>query len=251
LAIALPLLFVIVSLFVFVVAALAIFAACLAPYVWIRINLFWHPTLNVFVRELVEILGGLLCLPLFLILGWLMSMLAKPLNYFFGPIYDYLGDVAQYVGRRSEREKLQQHLAEILTGLAARAPNASIVIASHSLGTVLAAQTLIAIRHEIGLHRRITLITMGSPIRLMSRLCGRVIETPAEILCKLQQERVVNGWYNFWRNGDFVGRRLFQSTLAEISEKSVGSGGHTNYWGDARVWRELARLPIYGDGQSA
>jgi hypothetical protein len=57
------------------------------------------------------------------------------------------------------------------------------------------------------------------------------------------QVTVVRRWRNFYRTADLVGRKLGAAEVSNppcaITDVALGSGGHTEYFSDRRLAREL------------
>jgi hypothetical protein len=151
--------------------------------------------------------------------------------------YDYIGDVASYVASDSFREAAARQFASVLRHVAEQAPNARIVVVGHSLGSVLVSHALLNAQLKDG--RKPVLVTLGSPLARMSRWFPH-LRAPQQLLLAYRDRNLVEKWYHFWREGDYIGGALMPNRSDELyAEKPLGPGGHADYWGDERLWREL------------
>jgi hypothetical protein len=167
-----------------------------------------------------------------LFLGFMAFLLKQLL-----PAVDFPGDVAFYVGREDKRAQLESHLLAILESTAALMPGARILFVGHSLGSVLVANTYLKIACDCSLRERIVLVTLGSPLALLSRVFSGIIPRPEDVACSRPLF-----WANLWRDRDYIGRALRPQDNDHFAERSLGDGGHANYWGDSRLWRVMYDL---------
>ncbi len=130
----------------------------------------------------------------------------------------------------------------MVQSLGALAPAADIVVAGHCLGSVLAAHSALELPKEFVSSHKVVLLTMGSPLRLMSSLFPGVVKTPAELSSAYAETGRVSQWVNMWRDCDVVGRDLCDSGLNGLSEFSLGAGGHPDYWSDKRLWGKVIAI---------
>jgi hypothetical protein len=158
------------------------------------------------------------------------------------PLFDFIGDVSDYLGSNKRREQITAALAEMVQSLGELAPAADIVVAGHSLGSVLVAHSALELPKEFVLSRKVVLLTMGSPLRLMSSLFPGVVKTPAELSSAYAETGRVSQWVNMWRDCDMVGRDLCDVEFNGLSEFSLGAGGHSDYWSDKCLWGKVITL---------
>jgi hypothetical protein len=154
--------------------------------------------------------------------------------------YDYIGDVASWVASDRFREAAIGQFKAVLQRIAAQAPRAQILVVGHSLGSVLVSHALLESPLQDG--RRPVLVTLGSPLGRMSRWFAH-IASPQRLLLAYRDRGLVERWYHFWRDGDYVGRSLMPNRSDDLyAEKALGPGGHANYWDDVHLWRELVAV---------
>lgn len=218
-------------LWVFLGAAffLAVLAAFFLAFFYLQVNVpLWlgAPEYNVFD-------GGIVAIASF----WAFSFLAR----YFSSAFDLVGDVAHYVAHPDERRDNISRAAALFEVVATRAAGAHIVIAGHSLGSVLVSQSLEQMTSQYAGRGRTVLLTMGSPLNVMSKAFPSQIQSPAQLAAAFVTSGVLINWINLWREQDIVGRALaFQSEC--FAEESLGTGLHSNYWGDERVWISVATI---------
>lgn len=155
----------------------------------------------------------------------------------FAMVIDFVADVARYVGSAGFRNERESDLANVFRYVRARAPHSSILVVSHSLGTVLSSHTLArsAVIDAIG---QVDLITMGSPLVMMAKVFPGSILSPDQLLERYSYKPGVS-WTNLWRDSDPIGKALSPTQSGRFSEGSIGQGGHSNYWSDIRVWQAI------------
>ncbi len=194
-------------------------------------------------------------LPMLLLIFWLAYWLSGKLLM----VCDFVGDIVAYVGNRNLRSKAEDRLLSAVKALANAAPRARLLLIGHSLGSVLVTHTAIQFKNCEDLKGRVYLLTMGSPLRLMSWFFPRRVVTPVGLLTQLDEQKIVSFWLNLWRDADVVGRSLNvaavvkqQEQAQRFAEMSLGNGTHTDYWADARSWQAVvAYLQAASDGSIA
>ena len=159
----------------------------------------------------------------------------------FLPLLDLVGDVDHYVGRKKARKEIESDLRKIIMETADRRPNAQIILVGHSLGSVLVSQVASTLTLNEITGDRILLLTLGCPLRLISKVF-RTVKNPNDLIIDFKRNTVVHFWANLWRDRDFIGRELGVSNIDCFSEKSLGDGVHQGMWGDGRLWHEIQVL---------
>jgi hypothetical protein len=157
----------------------------------------------------------------------------------FLPLFDFAADVVTYFGRPKRRAEIQNTLAGIIDEAAARAPHARILVVGHSLGSVLVAHAVLEAKEAAG---RMIVLTLGSPLRLLSRIFARQIHTPDQLLAAYSETGTVLFWANLWRDRDVIGRELKPAASDRFAETSIGDGVHWDMWHDRRVWKSVDEL---------
>jgi hypothetical protein len=186
-----------------------------------------------------------------------MFVVLALLNWLAGKILmvcDFVGDVVAYVGNPSHRRKAEERLLQIIRDVARQSPRAQILVVGHSLGSVLVTHTALRLDDGEDLHHRLRIITMGSPLRMMSWFFPDRIHSAAQLRDEYRHRRLVSSWANMWRDADWIGRSLGESSVAEstargYAETSLGDGTHADYWADPRCWETVvAYLQSSADG---
>lgn len=159
-----------------------------------------------------------------------------------------IGDVARYLGSPDYVNRIQSQLGVELDRIVATKPT-SLVLLTHSLGTVIATEWLSNNAERLRQLERVTLITMGSPLkRFFCRLFPGFFPSPEEIFRDLRSRVPRFCWVNIYRPGDPVGTSLAlprDAACAEVSTRQhrwmfAFIGAHNGYWSDTRVATALA-----------
>lgn len=162
-----------------------------------------------------------------------------------GTLAKLLADVVKYLGNRRYREKLIGGLVEVI--LRAAGETNRIVLAAHSLGSVIAVDALLSIDQSVlPPNVRIDLITMGSPLRrIMCRFFGLVYLHPARLYEALSVRFAGRfRWVNVYRPSDPVGEKLELAGNDFATQQRVGALlAHVDYWSDGVV-AETVRLAL-------
>ena len=176
----------------------------------------------------------------------------------FAPSLKIALDIFRYIGNTSYRDKIQSHLnSEIqkLSGDGAKPPK-PLFIVSHSLGTVIAIHSLLS--SEVwSENARITLITLGSPVRrsFMRFFPGlffpaSITDVAAAIAGRVREFR----WINCYRPWDQVGTALGLNGLAYARDLSTHQwnriwNAHPDYWSDDHVLdtitKAIREIPVH------
>ena len=177
---------------------------------------------------------------------WISAVLVSPLlvcGFIAGVLYkaraleilDLIHDVTRYVGRKKKRRGLDVAFGELVNSIRSLAPRSQLVVVSHSLGTVVSTSALLQMPGQ-----RVHLVTMGSPIHFMTLVYPRVVRDPQFLADQLSSKGSVASWLNLWRDSDPIGRSLAVKNVS-FRQRSLGPGGHADYWNDKRTWDEIAR----------
>jgi hypothetical protein len=165
------------------------------------------------------------------------------------PSLKVLLDIFRYIGNTTYRDKIQLHLDGVIRGRSVDggAPR-PVFILSHSIGTVIALHSLLS-SEEWEEDARITLITLGSPIRryFMRFFPGlffpaSITTAAAAVAARVREFR----WINCYRPFDQVGTALGLSGLAYSRDISTNQferiwDAHPDYWSDDRVAGAITR----------
>ena len=162
------------------------------------------------------------------------------------PFIKILLDIFLYISDTSHRRRLQSLLdAELRLCLESRA---DIIIAAHSLGTVIALDSLINSQVWSAVPGcSVTLLTCGSPLRrfFFSFFPGHIFPASAEAsACRVARRLPRFRWLNIYRPWDEVGAAIGLTGPHFVSECSTGQKfrrpplNHVGYWSD-RLVRDL------------
>jgi hypothetical protein len=168
------------------------------------------------------------------------------------PAFKILLDIFRYIGDPAYREALQNAFSDTLERLRGQIEGRTFVLLAHSLGSVIAADSLAMSR---GWHRgdRVWLITMGSPLRrFFLRHFPRVFFPDSIAGLKVAAAASVSRfeWINVYRPFDYVGASLGLSRSRTGCDRCTNQWRrfHADYWSDSTVancvFEELARLNL-------
>lgn len=158
------------------------------------------------------------------------------------PVFDFISDIAVYVGRPLKRKETEAALFGILKATCERAPQARILLVGHSLGSVLVSHTALKLTALPSARGRVILLTLGSPLALLSRVFPAHVMTTSRLSSDFAKDGVLLFWANIWRDMDFIGRELVPGNAATFAETSLGAGPHWDYWADQRLWQAVVSL---------
>jgi hypothetical protein len=155
-----------------------------------------------------------------------------------GPLRVYL-DVLRYLGNPDYRAKILGGLDLKIRSLRARNPRSHIILVTHSLGSIIALDSLLN-SHTWRSVDRVTLVTMGSPLRrCLFRFFPHFLFPPSvpRILSMLRQRQQHFEWVNLYRPLDYIGGRVGLRRAFDRSTRQWGKilSSHSNYWSDPRV----------------
>ena len=163
-----------------------------------------------------------------------------------GALLKVILDITRYVGSSTYRTKLQNALDDKIRDTRKRDSSQKIILYSHSLGSVIALDSLIN-SGVWGADDEVCLVTLGSPIsRFFIRffpgyLFPASIENAAAIAARRLRRFT---WINIHRRWDYVGTGLGldKSNLGvELCTGQISKvfSSHSNYWGDELVVEKL------------
>ena len=173
------------------------------------------------------ILVALLLAALALVVSWLVWRALKPII-----------DVVRYIGDRRLRDYVQAQFLASVTELTATSPR--IVVAAHSLGTVITVDSLLSHPETWTKFESIDLVTAGSPLhRLLARFFPSAYP-PVRVLAEaIARAYPSMRWTNVYRPTDYVGGFLPASQITNHRLFKSAWRTHSNYWGDAYAIRWL------------
>jgi hypothetical protein len=149
---------------------------------------------------------------------------------------DFVGDVAGYAGHEPHRVRVQEHVLDVIARGQQVARDARLVLAGHSLGSVVAIDVAERLRSQDPKSPPAVLVTAGSPLTLMCRVFPQALSQATQ---RAGCTNLGDDWLNLWRSGDSVGRRLGIAPAAGRRELCIGRGGHADYWVDKRTSRSV------------
>jgi hypothetical protein len=157
--------------------------------------------------------------------GWLLWRALKPIV-----------DVVRYVGDEELRAYVHGQLIAKADEYAA---GSELIIAAHSLGTVIAVDSLLSHPEVWSKFQRIDLLTAGSPLhRLLARFFRDAYPPVHDLAGVLSRSYPAWRWANVYRPTDYVGGRLPTAFIVNRRLWRSAWRAHSNYWGDrnAIVW---------------
>lgn len=165
-----------------------------------------------------------------------IDLFADIVNYFRIESYDPKAKRQSYL----VRNQIERRFISVAREMIRRHAPDEVVIVSHSQGTVITLNVLTDKLYRDLLPRsgRWTLITMGSPFtHIYGRYFGADFDVPS------REESGLSSWINIFRIDDFVGTHMHAEPAERRDnwprEVPVGTGGHTGYWSDWDVVREI------------
>ncbi|MBY3753877.1 hypothetical protein GBZ26_05220 [Azospirillum formosense] len=180
--------------------------------------------------------------------GAVFTFLALLFSFFFAPLLKVVADIVRYAGSSAYRERLHDVLARELDKilnheLGASSDGRRIFIVGHSLGSVIAVNSLLREDNPCGRSNEIVLITMGSPLRrFFSRFFPGQCPPPGDIARALINAGAIRAWVNVYRPLDPIGTRLEtcagDAVIQDVCTKQyhrIFITAHTNYWSDQKV----------------
>jgi hypothetical protein len=163
-------------------------------------------------------------------------------------VLDFGFDVLHYGGNETFRSSLIQATTKTIRWFHEQAPGTPIILVGHSLGSVVAAQTLSSLCATESWLSRVVLVTLGSPLNYISRVFPKSVP-PARKLADTICSAGVR-WINLWRLNDPIGKFLDIGESGTVQD-CVDKGGHMDYWSKAAVWQAVAfRALEIGEGSS-
>ena len=162
-------------------------------------------------------------------------------------------DVVRYIGDRELRDYVHAQFLSTLTELATNSPR--IVVAAHSLGTVITADSLLSTPGTWTKFQSIDLITAGSPLhRLLARFFPSAYPPVRDLADAVTRAYPSMRWANVYRPTDYVGGALPAARITNRCLFRTAWRTHSNYWGDRNAvhWLVgqlgLARAETHDEG---
>ena len=151
------------------------------------------------------------------------------------PILKVLADIFRYLGNPQYRDLIQKNVKEKVLESVDTTADSTVIIAGHSLGSVIALDALHQHTSVFAKAERIVLITCGSPLkRLFYRFFRNNYRSPEAEFGQLCRNYKNIEWMNIFRPLDYIGGRLgnrLQSSIVDIRVPQ-GLSFHIGYWSD-------------------
>jgi hypothetical protein len=161
-------------------------------------------------------------------------------------VWDLIEDVLAYIANGPRRRMLIEALSQTISNVDDARAGVPLILIGHSLGSVLLAHSVPGL--NVGAS---VLVTCGSPLELMAKAFPRVVSSSGSIATRILSSSGIRNWINLYRDADYVGRSLRVERFENFSEKSIGDGGHADYYSDQRFWRAVLDVVITKPGPSS
>jgi hypothetical protein len=120
-----------------------------------------------------------------------------------------------------------------------------VVILAHSQGSTIVLDELAREWPAGELPAEISLVTFGSPIsHIYQYYFPGLYPGWEDVRWQLFLGRLTR-WLNVYRLADYVGTRVQPPPITNFAQRTVGEGGHTNYWTDPRFIRALENWNLF------
>ncbi len=154
-------------------------------------------------------------------------------------LFKITADICMYLGSPGYRESVSEDFRNELANVTAA--ESEILIAAHSLGSVIAIDGL---GRSTNSERKTTLVTMGSPLkRFFSRFFPYSVPPPDVLARAIAEHGLSFRWINVYRPRDPIGTVLggFREQPVDFNTNQHVSvlRAHTEYWGDAQVLAQV------------
>jgi len=156
-----------------------------------------------------------------------------------------VSDIVRYLGDPEYRRRIHSHLGKTLTSLEA----GPVVVVAHSLGSVIAVDSLLSWPEAWSRYQSVRLLTCGSPLRrLFRRFFPDSYPAPAELASRLARLYGNLRWRNVFRPLDYVGGRLSDDGSVNETRFRQRHHLHIAYWTDRQLADAIAEevSGIYG-----
>ena len=167
-----------------------------------------------------------------------IAILATALLYLLSPMLKVAADIFQYLGNSEYRLGIHEGLSDEVQAALGEYSNPEVILAGHSLGSVIALDSLLSRPDLYTAASSVTLVTGGSPLRrLFHRFFPKFYKQPEEELATLKGQYPKIRWINVFRPLDYVGASLFKCKTFGTANLRVPQRGrlHTGYWSDEAV----------------
>lgn len=176
---------------------------------------------------------------------WLKGVALTEINEYAPDIMDAVIDVPLYLDA-NHGERIREKVRVAMDAALSHADVHGVVLVGHSLGSVIAYDTVIEELGKENGRRIVALVTMGSPLGWVSEI--RNVEKGVDPSAAQVAVKDIP-WINFWDAGDPVPERkhLNDSMFAGVKNEEVKSNAdlikaHCAYWQDDNVAKKVAEL---------
>jgi hypothetical protein len=177
---------------------------------------------------------GIFILP-FALLG--LALVVGLTSYLLRSFLKVVSDIVQYLGASPYRERIHADLRKKLTKL----DQGSVVIVAHSLGSVIAVDSLLAYPKSWSRFSHVHLLTCGSPLRrLLHRFFPDTYPTPERLASLLHATYSNFSWHNAYRPLDYVGSCLGDGQAIAETRFRQNRHLHIGYWNDPQLIQIVA-----------
>lgn len=165
------------------------------------------------------------------------------LVYLLSPLLKIVSDIFRYAGDADYREEIQSRMVEKVRAIGSLRDR-RVFLVGHSLGSVIALNSLLRSDSPWSEAKQIVLVTMGSPLeRLFHRFFPEWCADPGSMATYLTGQKKIVRWINVYRPFDPVGTRLTSirtpaSSILDCSTRQwhrLLLWAHTGYWSDPLV----------------
>lgn len=171
----------------------------------------------------------------------LAIVIAVCLLFVASPILKVLADIFRYLGSSDYRSRMHDGLRTLIGDKLTGLEQPRVVVAGHSLGSVIALDALRSRQTALDGIEQLDLVTAGSPLlRLFHRFFPADYARPGAELERLWSANPGLRWINAYRPLDYVGGRLGSEEEGVLDIRIPQRLRlHTNYWGDPCVVQQV------------
>jgi hypothetical protein len=145
-------------------------------------------------------------------------------------------DYVDYPRRRRTMRRFETVVCELLKGRlnsGTSLPFDHLVFVAHSQGSIIAFDYFNDASHKVLGGLRPDLITVGSPLDHLYKYYFHEYADLDQRLGSLRER--IGSWINLYRNDDYIGVHIGPLDGSAVINEPLPPGGHTDYWGVARL----------------
>lgn len=151
--------------------------------------------------------------------------------------FKVLSDIVRYLGDGQYRQRIHAHLEAVLNGL----DDKPVVVVAHSLGSVIAVDSLLACTETWARFPAVRLVTCGSPLRrFFHRFFPKSYPSPDLLAASLRSQYASAAWLNMYRPLDYVGGCLAGGVALRNHQLPQRRRLHIGYWTDPAAMSVIA-----------